>query len=67
MCRSGRELGIIERAVIAIDQNGSVALRRVANWSMSPTSPRVDFPFPERLAAQGLRSLVVSPLLGVEG
>ncbi|MFA6117494.1 MAG: PAS domain S-box protein [Sphingomonas sp.] len=57
----GQELGITERAVIAIDQNG--LSRCVAGELVyEPDIAEVDFPFPSRLARQGLRSLVVSPL-----
>lgn len=61
----GQELGITERAKIAIDQNG------LSHWVAGalvyePDIAAVDFPFPTRLARQGLRSLVVAPLL-VEG
>lgn len=58
----GQELGITERAEIAIDQNG--LSRCVAGELVyEPDIAEVDFPFPSRLARQGLRSLVVSPLM----
>lgn len=61
----GRELGIVERARITIDQNG--LSRCVAGELVyEPDIAEVDFPFPSRLARQGLRSLVVAPL-PVEG
>jgi PAS domain S-box-containing protein len=57
----GQELGITEQAVIAIDQNG---LSRCVRGELvyEPDIAEVDFPFPSRLARQGLRSLVVAPL-----
>lgn len=61
----GRELGITERASVAIDQNG--LSRCVAGELVyEPDIADLDFPFPSRLARQGLRSLVVTPLL-IEG
>jgi PAS domain S-box-containing protein len=61
----GQELGITERATIPIDEN---ALSRCVAGDLvyEPDFAAVDFPFPRRLARQGLRSLVVAPLL-VEG
>jgi signal transduction histidine kinase len=61
----GQELGITERAEIAIDQNG---LSRCVAGALvyEPDIAVVDFPFPSRLARQGLRSLVVAPM-PVEG
>jgi PAS domain S-box-containing protein len=57
----GRELGITERAEIPIDGNG--LSRCVAGELVyEPDIAEVDFPFPRRLAAHGLRSLVVVPL-----
>jgi PAS domain S-box-containing protein len=57
----GQELGITERAEIAIDGNG--LSRCVAGELVyEPDIAEVDFPFPRRLAAHGLRSLVVAPL-----
>jgi PAS domain S-box-containing protein len=57
----GQELGITERATIAIDQNG--LSRCVAGELVhEPDIADVDFPFPSRLARQGLRSLVVVPI-----
>lgn len=57
----GRELGITERAEIPIDGNG--LSRCVAGELVyEPDIAEVDFPFPRRLAARGLRSLVVAPL-----
>ncbi len=57
----GGELGITERAEIPIDGNG--LSRCVAGELVyEPDVTEVDFPFPRRLAAHGLRSLVVVPL-----
>jgi len=57
----GRELGITEQAEILIDGNG--LSRCVAGELVyEPDIAAVDFPFPHRLAAHGLRSLVVAPL-----
>jgi signal transduction histidine kinase/ActR/RegA family two-component response regulator len=57
----GHELGITERAEIAIDGNG---LSRCVAGDLvyEPDIAEVDFPFPSRLARQGLRSLVVVPI-----
>ncbi|MDB5709768.1 MAG: hybrid sensor histidine kinase/response regulator [Sphingomonas bacterium] len=57
----GRELGITEQAEIPIDGNG---LSRCVGGELvyEPDIAAVDFPFPHRLAAHGLRSLVVAPL-----
>jgi len=57
----GRELGIVERAELPIDGNG--LSRCVAGELVyEPDVTEVDFPFPQRLASHGLRSLVVTPL-----
>lgn len=58
----GQELGITERAEIPIDRNG---LSRCVGGELvyEPDIAEVDFPFPSRLARQGLRSLVVAPLM----
>lgn len=57
----GRELGITEQAVVPVDQNG---LSRCVQGFLvyEPDIAEVDFPFPRRLARQGLRSLVFTPL-----
>jgi signal transduction histidine kinase/ActR/RegA family two-component response regulator len=58
----GQQLGMTEHAEIAIDQNGlSRCLRGELVYELDITS--VDFPFPQRLAARGLRSLVIAPLV----
>jgi PAS domain S-box-containing protein len=58
----GRELGITEHAEIPIDGNG--LSRCVAGELVyEPDIAAVDFPFPRRLAAHGLRSLVIAPLV----
>jgi PAS domain S-box-containing protein len=56
------ELGMTEGAVIPVDNNG---LARCLQGQLvyEPDISGVEFPFPERLAARGLRSLVVAPLL----
>jgi signal transduction histidine kinase/ActR/RegA family two-component response regulator len=58
----GLELGIVERATIRADQNG---LARCAQGALvyEPDIAKIDFPFPERLARRGLRSLVTTPLM----
>lgn len=57
----GRELGIVERAEVPIDRNG---LSRCVGGELvyEPDIAGASFPFPRRLAAHGLRSLVVTPL-----
>jgi PAS domain S-box-containing protein len=57
-----RELGVTERAVIALDENG---LARCVQGHLvyEPDISQVTFHFPQRLARAGLRSLVVAPLL----
>ena len=58
----GVQLGIGDRAEIPIDRNG--LSRCVAGELVyEPDISEVGFPFPSRLAAQGLRSLVVAPLM----
>jgi len=58
----GRELGIVERAEIPIDENG--LLRCVSGQLVyEPDIAQVEFPFPRRLAREGLRSLVIAPLM----
>ena len=55
------KLGIEEQAQIAIDQNG--LSRCVAGHLVyEPDVRTVQFPFPQRLASGGMRSLVISPL-----
>jgi PAS domain S-box-containing protein len=56
------ELGMPENAQIAIDRNG---LARCVAGSLvyEPDLEHVPFPFPQRLARAGLRSLVAAPLL----
>ncbi len=59
------ELALSNQARIPIDQNG---LSRCLQGHLvyEPDTTKVPFPFPQRLAAGGLRSLVAAPLL-VEG
>ncbi|HJS45536.1 MAG TPA: PAS domain S-box protein [Rhizomicrobium sp.] len=60
--RLGHELGIAERATIAVDGNGlSRCMQGVLVYE--PDIAAVDYPFARRLAGQGLRSLVISPLM----
>jgi PAS domain S-box-containing protein len=56
------ELGLPEKARIAIDQNG---LARCVSGELvyEPDIDRVAFPFPQQLARGGLRALVAAPLL----
>ncbi|MBI1176300.1 response regulator [bacterium] len=56
------ELAMTDRAQINVDQNG---LSRCVHGELvyEPDIARVPFPFPQRLARGGLRSLVIAPLL----
>jgi PAS domain S-box-containing protein len=56
------ELGLPEKAHIAIDQNG---LARCVKGKLvyEPDTSQVEFPFPQQLAGGGLRALVAAPLL----
>ncbi len=58
----GRELGIAEQTNVAVDSNG---LSRCVQGALvyEPDIMAVDYPFARRLAGQGLRSLVISPLM----
>jgi signal transduction histidine kinase/ActR/RegA family two-component response regulator len=55
-------MGISGRTAISLDQNG---LSRCVQGHLvyEPDISKLDFPFPRALAAQGLRSLVLSPLI----
>lgn len=55
------ELAMRERARVEIDENG---LSRCVGGQLvyEPDIATLDFPFPKRLAAGGLRSLVIAPL-----
>jgi signal transduction histidine kinase/ActR/RegA family two-component response regulator len=56
------KLGLTERLNVPIDQNG--LSRCVAGQLVyEPDVLNVPFPFPQRLAAAGLRSLVIAPLI----
>jgi PAS domain S-box-containing protein len=55
-------LAMTEQARIPVDGNGLSRCLR-GELVYEPDISRVDFPFPRRLAAEGLRSLVVAPLL----
>jgi signal transduction histidine kinase/ActR/RegA family two-component response regulator len=55
-------MGLAEQSVVPIDQNG--LSRCVAGQLVyEPNVLDVAFPFPQRLAAAGLRSLVIAPLV----
>ena len=55
-------LGLTERLIVPIDQNG--LSRCVAGQLVyEPDVLKVPFPFPQRLASGGLRSLVIAPLI----
>jgi signal transduction histidine kinase/ActR/RegA family two-component response regulator len=58
----GGALGLAEQDSIPIDQNG---LGRCVGGELvyEPDTARIEFPFPQRLARAGLRSLVIAPLL----
>jgi PAS domain S-box-containing protein len=58
----GKEIGLIENSKIDIDEN---ALSRCVGGELvyEPDIREVRFPFPERLARGGLRSLVLAPLV----
>ena len=58
----GETLNICEKGEIEIDENG---LSRCVGGQLvyEPDTALIDFPFPHRLARQGLRSLVVTPLM----
>jgi PAS domain S-box-containing protein len=58
----GDELGLIEGTQIPVDGNGLARCLR-GHLVYEPDIAEVEFPFPRRLAAQGLRSLVAAPLL----
>jgi PAS domain S-box-containing protein len=60
--RLAMELAMPEKSRIPVDQNG---LSRCLQGQLvyEPDTAHVKFPFPERLAKNGLRSLVISPLL----
>jgi signal transduction histidine kinase/ActR/RegA family two-component response regulator len=56
------KLGLTEQSNVPIDQNG--LSRCVAGQLVyEPDVLQVPFPFPQRLAAAGLRSLVITPLI----
>jgi PAS domain S-box-containing protein len=56
------DLGISEQAHIPIDQNGMSHCVR-GQLVYEPDLSEVQFPFPQRLAAGGLRAMVAAPLL----
>jgi PAS domain S-box-containing protein len=57
-----REIGIVEQARIEVDEN---SLKRCVHGELvyEPNIENQKFPFPARLAAAGLRSLVAAPLM----
>jgi signal transduction histidine kinase/ActR/RegA family two-component response regulator/HAMP domain-containing protein len=57
----GAKLAIEAQSQIPIDQNG-LARCVAGNLVYEPDVRRVQFPFPQRLASNGLRSLVIAPL-----
>ncbi|MDB5047103.1 MAG: hybrid sensor histidine kinase/response regulator [Fibrobacteres bacterium] len=61
-CDLALAMGVSPQSRIPIDQNG---LSRCVNGDLVYESDisRIDFPFPKLLAGQGLRSLVLSPLV----
>jgi PAS domain S-box-containing protein len=56
------ELGLTEQTHIAIDENGLARCVR-GHLVYEPDVNEVSFPFPQRLAKAGLRSVVAAPLL----
>jgi signal transduction histidine kinase/CHASE3 domain sensor protein/ActR/RegA family two-component response regulator len=56
------ELGLTEHSVIPIDENGLSRCLR-GELVYEPDISQIQFPFPQRLARAGLRSLVIAPLL----
>ncbi len=56
------ELALTEQAIFDIDQNGLSTCVR-GKLVHEPDVSQVDFPFPQRLARGGLRSMVAAPLL----
>ena len=56
------DLGLTEQAHIPIDQNGMSRCVR-GQLVYEPDLSEVQFPFPQRLAAGGLRAMVAAPLL----
>jgi PAS domain S-box-containing protein len=57
-----RQLGMLDDAVVPIDENG-LASCVSGNLVYEPDIGAAHFPFPERLASVGLRSLVMAPLV----
>lgn len=56
------DLALIEKARIPVDENG-LALCSQGQLVYEPDLTKVDFPFPQRLAGGGLRSMIAAPLL----
>ena len=57
----GAQLGVAEQVRIPLDQNG-LAVGVSGQLVYEPDVRLVSFPFPQRLASGGLRSLVIAPL-----
>jgi signal transduction histidine kinase/ActR/RegA family two-component response regulator len=57
-----QSLGLLEKTPVPLDQNG---LSRCLTGRLvyEPDVREISFPFPERLAAAGLRSVVIAPLV----
>lgn len=56
------QLALVEQSIVSIDQNG---LSRCLKGQLvyEPDVREIPFPFPQRLARAGLRSLVIAPLV----
>jgi len=55
-------LGLSDRAIVPIDQNG-LSRCLAGKLVYEPDVKEIPFPFPQRLASGGLRSLVIAPLI----
>jgi signal transduction histidine kinase len=56
------QLGLAEQAAVPIDPNG-LSRCIAGNLVYEPDTGAIPFPFPQRLAAAGLKSLVIAPLI----
>src|SRR5271155_228748 len=61
-CAFAETLQLSDGAVVPIDKNG-LARCIAGNLVYEPDVRAIQFPFPQRLAAAGLRSLVIAPLI----